>query len=291
MALIGLNVGLGKAIVALMPVMVLLCLRFLIAVAVLAPCYRPSRLRRISAADWRRLLVQSLFGTVLFTWLMLNGAARTTALAAGVITSALPAVAALLAWLLLGERPERRTMLAIVLAVSGVVIVNMARPAGDADHAAAALSTRALLGNLLVLGAVVCEAVYVVTSRRLSQSLPAIEICAMTHLLGLALSLPLCASALRHFDWRAAAPMLWPLVLWYSLSASVFSFWLWMKGVRHVAGARAGVFTSILPVAAAAYGIVFLRERPGIAHGIALAAVLGAIVLAADRQRLRNAVQ
>ncbi|SDR07508.1 hypothetical protein SAMN05445850_2688 [Paraburkholderia tuberum] len=41
------------------------------------------------------------------------------------------------------------------------------------------------------------------------------------------------------------------LVLWYGLSASIFSFWLWMKGIRHVPGSRAGVFSAVLPVAAA----------------------------------------
>jgi len=48
----------------------------------------------------------------------------------------------------------------------------------------------------------------------------------------------------------------WSLVLWYGLSASVFSFWLWMKGIRHVDGSLAGVFCGLLPIAAALYGIV-----------------------------------
>jgi drug/metabolite transporter (DMT)-like permease len=69
-------------------------------------------------------------------------------------------------------------------------------------------------------------------------------------------------------------------VLWYGLSASVFSFWLWMKGIRHVDGSLAGVFCGLLPIAAALYGIVLPGEHLTIAHGIALARVVAGIVLA-----------
>jgi drug/metabolite transporter (DMT)-like permease len=53
-----------------------------------------------------------------------------------------------------------------------------------------------------------------------------------------------------------------------------------MKGIRHVPGSLAGVFSAVLPVAAAIYGIVFLDERPTLAHGIALACVVAGIGLA-----------
>ncbi len=53
-----------------------------------------------------------------------------------------------------------------------------------------------------------------------------------------------------------------------------------MKGIRHVPGSLAGVFSAVLPVAAAIYGIAFLGERPTLAHGFALACVIAGIGLA-----------
>jgi drug/metabolite transporter (DMT)-like permease len=41
----------------------------------------------------------------------------------------------------------------------------------------------------------------------------------------------------------------------------------------------------VLPIAAALYGIVFLGERPTIAHGIALLCVVAGIVLASLKAR------
>jgi drug/metabolite transporter (DMT)-like permease len=160
-----------------------------------------------------------------------------------------------------------------------VVVINLVH----VDENAAGETS--LAGNLMVLGAVCCESLYIILSRRLTQTLEPIDICAYTHLFGLLLMLPFGAGALAHFDYRAVPVSVWTLLLWYGLSASIFSFWLWMKGIRHVPGSLAGVFSAVLPVAAAIYGIVFLGERPTLAHGFALACVIVGIGLASLKPR------
>ncbi|MCY1219500.1 carboxylate/amino acid/amine transporter [compost metagenome] len=276
MALVGSNVGLGKSIIAHVPVLLFALLRFVIAIVCLAPWYRPARMRRVSRREWLNLFLQAFFGTFLFTLLMLNGVRLTSAMAAGVITSTIPATVAILSWLLLRERLSRRTVASVLLAMTGIAVLNIAR--GDAHGAGS--GSQAWLGNLMIMGAVVCESIYVILSRRLTQTLAAIEICAYTHLIGGLLMLPLGLVPLLSFDAATVPAQTWLMLLWYALSASVFSFWLWMKGIRHVPAQLAGVFTSVLPVAAATYGIVFLGEQPGWPHGVALACVLAGIVLA-----------
>ncbi|AXV69742.1 DMT family transporter [Ralstonia solanacearum] len=289
MALVGSNVGFGKSIVAVMPVMLFALLRFVIAVACMAPWYRPSRMRRVTRGEWTNLFLQALFGTFGFTLLMLNGVRLTSALAAGIITSTIPATVALLSWLVLREKPSGRTLVSVTLAVAGVALLNADR-GGEFAGAAPADAARALLGNALVMGAVLCESVYVVLSRRLTQTLPAIEICAYTHLIGALLMLPLGLAPLLTFDLPSVPPHIWGLVVWYALSASLFSFWLWMKGIRHVPAHLAGVFTSVLPIAAAAYGIIALGEVPGWAHGAALTCVVAGILVASWPARPRRTV-
>lgn len=277
MALVGSNVGLGKSIIAEVPVLLFALLRFLIAIVCLSPWYRPARMRQVSRGEWINLFLMAFFGTFMFTLLMLNGVRLTSAMAAGVITSTIPATVAILSWLWLRERLSRRTVFSVLLAVAGIAVLNIAR--GGSTHGTAA-GGQAMVGNLMILGAVVCESIYVILSRRLSQTLAAIEICAYTHLIGGALMLPLGLVPLLTFDFGSVSDTTWAMLLWYALSASVFSFWLWMKGIRHVPAQLAGVFTSVLPMAAAVYGIVVLGERPGWPHGVALACVLAGIALA-----------
>ncbi|KAA1006512.1 EamA family transporter [Paraburkholderia panacisoli] len=279
MLLVGSNVGIGKSIVEFVPVPLFALLRFVIAMAVLWPLLRVAKLRRVKRDKWVNLFLQALFGTFGFTLLMLNGVHRTSAVAAGVITSTIPAVVALLSWLILKERPNGRALASIALAIVGVVVINLAQVERNAG------GETSFTGNLMVLGAVCCESLYIILSRRLTQTLAPIDICAYTHLFGLLLMLPLGASALAHFDYRAVPVGVWTLVLWYGLSASIFSFWLWMKGIRHVPGSLAGVFSAVLPVAAATYGITFLGERPTLAHGFALACVIAGIGLASLKTR------
>jgi drug/metabolite transporter (DMT)-like permease len=287
MLLVGSNVGVGKSIVAFVPVLVFALLRFVIALAVLWPLLRPSKMRQVKPGEWLNLFLQALFGTFGFTLLMLGGVARTSAVAAGVITSTIPAVVALFAWLFLRERPNGRALASIALAMLGIIVVNLSHPSAASSTLPAAGS---FVGNLMVLGAVCCESLYVILSRRLTQTLAAIDICAYTHLFGLLLMLPLGLKALVGFDYAAVPPGIWALTLWYGLSASIFSFWLWMKGIRHVHGSLAGVFSAVLPIAAAAYGIVFLNERPTLAHGIALACVVTGIAIASvNLKRSRRA--
>ncbi|WP_277186416.1 DMT family transporter [Caballeronia sp. BR00000012568055] len=277
MLLVGSNVGIGKSIVASVPVPLFALLRFVIALAVLWPLLRLSKMKRVARGEWINLFLQALFGTFGFTLLMLNGVARTSAVAAGVITSTIPAVVALFAWIFLKEKPGGRAWASIVLAIAGVLVINVAQ-SGDSDAGS-------LSGNLMVLGAVCCESLYVILSRRLTQTLPAIDICAYTHTIGLLLMLPLGATSFVGFAWHSVSWSTWALVIWYGLSASIFSFWLWMKGIRHVDGSLAGVFSAVLPIAAALYGIAFLGERPTIAHGIALTCVVVGIALASLKAR------
>lgn len=284
MALVGSNVGLGKSIIAEVPVLLFALLRFLIAIVCLSPWYRPSRMRQVSRGEWLNLFLMAFFGTFMFTLLMLGGVRLTSAVAAGVITSTIPATVAILSWLWLRERLSRRTVASVLLAVAGIAVLNISR--GSGHGAAGADSGNAIIGNLMILGAVLCESIYVILSRRLSQTLAAIEICAYTHLIGGALMLPLGIVPLLTFDYASVSATTWAMLLWYALSASVFSFWLWMKGIRHVPAQLAGVFTSVLPVAAAVYGIAVLGEQPGWAHGVALGCVLAGIALASWPGRL-----
>jgi drug/metabolite transporter (DMT)-like permease len=53
-----------------------------------------------------------------------------------------------------------------------------------------------------------------------------------------------------------------------------------MKGLRHVPAPQAGVFTVMLPIAAALVGIAFLGESFGRAHVAAFALAIAGLLLA-----------
>jgi drug/metabolite transporter (DMT)-like permease len=121
MALVGSYVALSKPLLVVFPVLVLALLRFGIAAVVMLPWTPRARGEApLSRSEHLQLFLMSFFGNFLFSLAMLNGIARTTATAAGVILATLPAVVALLSWLLLRERLSSRALLAVLLAVVGI---------------------------------------------------------------------------------------------------------------------------------------------------------------------------
>jgi drug/metabolite transporter (DMT)-like permease len=274
MALVGSYVGLSKLLVVIFPVFLLAWLRFGIAAVAMAGWVKraPSE-ARLSRRDRGLLFLESFFGNFLFSVCMLFGVSLTTALAAGIIMAALPGVVALLSLAWLGERITRRVALGIACAVGGIALVSL----GKAGDAAAAGS---LLGNLLLLGAVLCEAIYVVIGKKLTGNVSPRRISALINLWGLALVTPLGLWQALRFDFAAVVPGSWWLLLFYSIAASVVTVWLWMTGLKHVPASSAGVFTVLLPVSAAAAGVLFLGEGISGLQAAAFALALLGVVLA-----------
>ncbi|HKO68714.1 MAG TPA: DMT family transporter [Burkholderiaceae bacterium] len=259
MALVGTYVALSKPLVAVIPVFALAFLRFAIAsVAMLPWTLRAHGEAALTRTEKRLFFLLSFFGNFLFSICMLSGIALTTATAAGVTLATLPAVVALLSRWFLRETLTPRVWLAIVLAMAGIVLLQLARGAAPTAEPGSLLTMA--LGNLLLFGAVVCEAIYVIISKRLAATRTALRVSALINLLGLVLIAPLGLWQLASFDVASLTASLWLLLTFYSLAASLFAVWMWVAGLKNVAASHAGVFTVALPIAATLVGIIFLGE-------------------------------
>jgi drug/metabolite transporter (DMT)-like permease len=283
MAIVGGYVGFSKALVIVFPVFLLAGLRFAIAAVAMAPWLRRPATEGVLDARSRRLLfLESFFGNFLFSIFMLYGMRQSSALAAGVIMAAMPAVVGLLSWLLLGERIGARIAAAISCAIAGIGLVALAR---DAEGE---LASGSLAGSALLLAAVTCEALYVVIGKKLTASLGPKRISALINLWGLVLVAPLALWQLVDFSPRYIDWSYWALLFVYAIAASVVTVWLWMTGMRHVPAASAGIFTVFLPVSAAAVGVAFYGERFTAMQIAAFALALGGVMLATWPVRRRD---
>jgi drug/metabolite transporter (DMT)-like permease len=274
MAVVGAYVGFSKLLVTVFPVFLLAWLRFGIAAAAMATWVKRSATEQPLDARGRRLLfIESFFGNFLFSVCMLFGVSMTSALAAGVIMAAIPAAVALLSRWLLRERIAPRVAAGIACAVAGIALVSAFKPAEDAAPVS-------LWGNLLLLAAVFCEATYVVIGKQLTGRLSAKRISALVNLWGLLLMTPFGVWQALQFDFSSVSPGSWTLLVGYALAASMITVWLWMTGLKHVPASSAGVFTVLLPITAAAVGVVFLGERFSAPQVGAFALALAGVVLA-----------
>ncbi|APW42638.1 DMT family transporter [Rhodoferax saidenbachensis] len=285
MSLVGSYVALSKPLVAALPVFLLAWLRFGIGgLAMLHWLKRPEEEVPMTRATKGWVFLESLLGNFLFSICMLFGVSMTSAVSAGVIMASIPAVVALMSWAFLRERIGLRIWAAVACSALGIGLLALSKqelPAQSGQGLEADLAhNKALLGNLLVFGAVLCEAAYAVIGKKLTGALSPKRITALINLWGFALMTPMGLWVAWRFDFAAVHVGSWVLLVFYALAASVWTVWLWMTGLKTVPAARAGVFTVMLPISAALVGVLVLGEPLGGMQLLAFAIALLGVVLA-----------
>lgn len=289
---VGSTVVASKVIAAGLPPFTATALRFALALPVFVALMvlTGTRWPRPGRRDGLLLVLQAGAGSVGYTVLLVAGTGLTSAGDAAVIAGTLPVVSTLFAVLVLGERPGQRLLAAVALATSGVLAVVAARPGGPP---AADLSGQVLLGDALVLGAVVCESLFILLNKRLSRPPPPLAQSALMTGIGLVLAAGPALLVERAWvgpAWAgdAAAHAALAGVAYYALVPTVGGFLLWYAGAARVSGTEASLFTALVPVSALALAAPVLGETPGPAQLAGAALVLGAVALAAGGGRGRR---
>ncbi|MBW5467138.1 EamA family transporter [Brevibacillus formosus] len=281
MALVGSNISIGKEIVSHVPVFLFSELRFLLAIVILLPllAMRGEWKTSWSREEGRVLFWQSFFGVFLFSICMLYGVQSTTATAAGIITSTVPACIALFSFWILKEKLQANSFVAIGLSVGGIGFITFTGSGGEQNWVS-------MLGNLLVFFAVVSEALFTIFAKRLSGKITPFQMTAAINVISFVLFLPFAIWESLRFDWGTVPANVWWLLVYYAFTASVLSFFLWYKGVEKVEASKAGLFTGMMPISAALVAVLFLNEAFTWMHGVGMILVLASILIGTQQPRL-----
>ena len=279
MVIVGSSVVAGRMALDEMPLYSSQALRFALACLVLLPLQflREGGLPRLALRHWAVVAGLALTGSLLFNVLLLHSLRLTSAAAAGIIASTTPACMALMAVAFMGERLTRNAWAGIGLAVAGVAALNLTGASGGGQS---------LTGNLLALGAVVAESLFLLLRRALPRGLAPLTVATLVSLAALALFAPLSAFELAQ---GAGVPAIglggWLVVLYYGLIITILAYVFWFRGVTRVTPSTAAVMTGVMPVAAASLSWIVLGEpvRPEQVAGCGL--VLGGILCMALRPK------
>jgi drug/metabolite transporter (DMT)-like permease len=201
---------------------------------------------------WGTLTLMALSG-IAFYYVAFNLALTYTSASQGaLVQSASPAVTAMAAVWLLGERVTRRRLVGIALAIGGVLLI-VARGAPDANAPAP------LLGNLLMFGTVVLWSVYTVFAKRLANADPAVVMAVVSCLGTLMLVPPALIEAAR----TPVAPISlesWLRIIYLGAFPSASGFLLYSRALRDLDATQAGIFINLVPVIGTISGVVVLGD-------------------------------
>ena len=177
-----------------------------------------------------------------------------TSLPAGIsLVSLEPLSVVVWAWLLFRERPSRAEQVGVLLATAGAVVV--AQDAGRGEHR--------LLGDLLVVGAVLLFGLYVAAARALKDALPARTYAAAVYACA-AISLCAVLPILPAPDGTTRAPpgMSWLAILGVALIPTVIGHTAVQTAARTLPPATVALVSPGETLGGIAIGLALLGARP-----------------------------
>ncbi|HEU4419218.1 MAG TPA: DMT family transporter [Planctomycetota bacterium] len=227
-------------------------------------------LRRTSgwprARLWVGLGVASFFGVVLNQVLFTEGIARTTPEHSAVINAGIPTWTMLVAVCAGQERLGWRRVLAIALALCGVLYLlgfdQMVL--GTASGSAPPADGPTLLGDLLTMANGIAFAVHLVLMRRLGRQVDPMTATAVMFVLASLMVGAWSAPQVTATDCSAvwSAPTVW-LAAYAVLFATVMTYLLNTWALRHTHSSQVALYINVQPLVAAALNAALGAEPPG----------------------------
>lgn len=285
MSIVGSSIVAGKMIVQSFPLFLASELRFLVATIILVPLMiKVEGIPSIHKKDFFFLFLQALFGVFLFNVFMLNGLTKTTAIEGGLITSTVPAFTVVLSCLILKEKLTTNLVIGILFAVLGTVIINVY---GLLSSVGSGLSS--LFGNLLIFGAVISEALFIIFGKFVTQRVSPLAISTFVSFFGSILFLPFALFEGRQFEFKEVTITEWGLVLYFGIVVTVIAFILMHQGVSKVPASTTGVLTSFLPLSSIILSVVLLGDKILFLHFIGFWFILIAVFFLSKQEIIRQA--
>lgn len=258
--MVGLNIVFSKCLVSSLPLLFMLTLRFGLAALILLPLHWLTSAKQFSLRhylleltrrDWYFIFAQALTAGILFNCLMLLGLHYTDANLAGIITSALPAIIALMSWLILREKISTKKGLCILFATLGLLVIAWDKWQGlGANHS--------FFGDAIVLLSLLPEATYYVLCKLHSNRLPVFLISSIINGINALILLPF--NAFVPLNSLTLTPSTWLILVALGLSSGLF-YVFWYCGVQQVDGIMASLSTAVMPVATVILAWLILGEQ------------------------------
>lgn len=279
--MVGTNIVGSKYLVATIPILFLITARFFIAAILLLPMHWLTKERQkplrahyqsFQKKDWLMLVAQALCAGTLFNVLMVLGLRYTDAQTAGIITSTLPALIAVGSWLILSEKFTLKKTICVSCATLGLVVISF-HSSGPSQHTSSPL----IMGEILVLLALIPEATYYILVKLQKKHLPIFLMSGTINAVNVIILIPL---VLFFVNWRSVhLSSLDTLILITIGLASGFFYVLWFLGSHKVDSIMASLATAIMPIATVFIAWLALGETITLHHIIGMSLAIISIIV------------
>jgi drug/metabolite transporter (DMT)-like permease len=221
------------------------------------------------AAEWRGLAVAGLFNCTLWQMLVAYGVRLIGSGHTAVLAFTMPLWAALFGWMFLGERLDRRAVAALLLGLTGIVVL--------VSPDIAALS-RAPAGVAFTLVGAICWAIGTLVHKRYRWTISTVAVTGWQVTLG-ALPMLVIWPLVEPVRIPDASLTAWIAAAYTSLIALLFGYFAWFKVVRLIPVHIASISLLMIPGVGIATGALLLGEAITLTDIVSCALVAVALAL------------
>lgn len=212
-----------------------------------------------------------VIGNTVYQAFFANGLARTTSANSSLIVTTTPAMVALAGGLIGLEKITRWTILGLALALGGIAIVMGTR--------GAALSSRTLIGDLMILVSVAGWTAYVLGMRTVKGHISSLRATTLTMITGTPGLILLGLPGLAQTDWSRVGGTALFGVFYSAVLALVTCYLLYNRNVRLIGGVKTTIYGCVIPVIAAAIAWPVLGERPTGLQAVGAILIIGGVLV------------
>ncbi len=249
--------------------------RFLGAAILLFPLmwYLERNIPKPTRKDWFLFAMLGLTGIALYNIFFFIASKHAPVIKSSLFIASNPVLIILLSAIFLKEKISRNQILGLALALLGVafIITN--------GHLEVFITMGFEPIDLILLGAVVCWALYSVIGRVVLKKYSSIVSTTYAVGFGTLFLLPFALMETTLSDIGASTLHAWVAIGHMSVFVTVVSFIMYYYGIQQIGAAKASIFINFMPISAVVLASVMLGEALTIPHLIGAFFVLGGVTI------------
>lgn len=256
--------------------------RFLLASVIILPFFLRAKKPK---GFFRALMPLGLFnaGNVLFYY---SGLSLTTANTASILGTAIPITTALLSPFFIKEAIGKNKLIGIGIGLLGAFSI-VALPMIEKGD----ISTGNIFGNLLLVGSLICWALYIIFSRRILSKGNYSPILSTSIMIFIVTILSIIASILTGQTVISPAlfiPSYIGVLLFASVGITITTFFLFQWGVQHVSASTASLKEYIQLIVGVGINAMVLGERLSLTYLLGSALIVLGVIVATKQHLTRK---
>jgi drug/metabolite transporter (DMT)-like permease len=230
----------------------------------------------MTRSDWRSAAFYALLGVCINQLMCLKGLSLTSAHEAAILITTIPVFTLVGAIIVRTESATALKITGIALAGAGALLVIGIHPSGG--------GSARLFGDLFILINCAAYGTFLVVSRPMSLTRPALEMVSHFFTIGCLLMLPFCASSLLSTKWSSIPLQAWLALAGVIVGPTVGAYVLSAWALARAESSMVAAYTYVQPFLATLLAALFLGERLTMRTLLAAVLIIAGVALSTWRR-------